>query len=234
MDPLDWIALITWTIATYIQFSRSSTGDRQWYDENRSEVSCAPPGWLFGFVWLLLYGLMSAAIFLFWRNNAASTLYNAVLIVYLANLLLNKVWSVVFFDMGNREGSLFVIGLVNLTAAATLVLLIIDGDAWLPFALLLPYQLWLLLAAFLNLRWFMLYLPTRNGAAVRRKVVNASVKTTTPLVPGAAPLDGRRRKIKPGRRLRTPQGSVPSTLVKAPLRAASRPRRSRKAPAKNM
>ena len=113
----------------------------------------APPGWLFGPVWTLLYTLMAVAAWLVWlqgqqprHGHNPST--RAALLLFLAQLLANALWSWVFFAW--RNGALAmaeVLLLWCLVAATTLV-------SWrvrrLAGVLLLPYLAWVTLATALT------------------------------------------------------------------------------------
>jgi tryptophan-rich sensory protein len=105
----------------------------------------APPAALFGPVWSLLYTLMGVAAWLAWRAGAP----RRVLALYVVQLVLNALWSTLFFAM-HRGAAAFVDILVLIAlVVATLV------GFWrarpLAGALLLPYLGWISFAAALNL-----------------------------------------------------------------------------------
>lgn len=99
----------------------------------------APPAWLFGPVWSVLYLLMGVAAWLVWRERPSQGVDGA-LGLYLLQLGLNALWSWLFF--GWRQGALamvdvvLLLALVAVTAAAFWRLRPLAG------ALLLPYLAW--------------------------------------------------------------------------------------------
>lgn len=158
MDRLTWVGVIAWTVVTFWQFENDSmrVAESGWYDNRWVNIRGRPPKWIFGFAWPILFGLMSASVVLFWNNATAVSQYNTVLILYLVNLLLNKMWSVAFFGQ-KRVGIALGILLATLgTACAVLVYYGIyasDTD-WTSFALYFAYPLWLLYATYLNSFFF--------------------------------------------------------------------------------
>ncbi|WP_242110528.1 TspO/MBR family protein [Luteimonas aquatica] len=107
----------------------------------------APPAWLFGPVWTVLYTLMGIAAWLVWRVRGFAGA-RAALVLFLVQLALNAAWSWLFFAW--RRGAIAFADIVVLwiMIAATL------AGFWrvrpLAGALLLPYLLWVSFAAVLN------------------------------------------------------------------------------------
>jgi tryptophan-rich sensory protein len=93
-----------------------------------------------------LYVLMAVAAWLIWR--ADPRLGNPAIIVYAGQLLLNLIWSPLFFGLGWRGAALVDILLLDLAVAATITLF------WkvnrIAAAMLLPYFAWVLFATALN------------------------------------------------------------------------------------
>ena len=106
----------------------------------------APPGWLFGPVWSILYVLMAVAMWKVWESGQQARL--GALAWWLLQLGLNAAWSWLFFGLtriGWAMAELAVlIGLVILCIKA--FSLISRSAAW----LMLPYLLWLIFAFVLN------------------------------------------------------------------------------------
>jgi tryptophan-rich sensory protein len=123
-----------------------------WY-ESLHKPGFSPPSWLFGPVWTLLYTMMAVAAWLVWRQ-AGFAGAGLALGVFLAQLVLNALWSIVFFGKHNIGGALGVIGLLWLGILTTLWLfwrqvpaagwLLVPYLAWVSFASALNYQLWVL------------------------------------------------------------------------------------------
>jgi tryptophan-rich sensory protein len=107
----------------------------------------APPGWLFGPVWTLLFALMAIAAWLVWRNGGFRT-NRIALSLFLTQLLFNALWSWLFFAWRLGGPAFADILLLWVLILATLVAF------WraerLAGILLIPYLLWVSFAAFLN------------------------------------------------------------------------------------
>jgi benzodiazapine receptor len=107
-----------------------------------------PPNWLFMPVWTLLYIMMGVAAFMVWRKGLENRQVRIALIVFLVQLVLNALWSVVFFGL---ESPLF--GLVVIAALWVAILFTVLKFYKISLAagvLLLPYLLWVTFAAVLN------------------------------------------------------------------------------------
>lgn len=106
-----------------------------------------PPGWIFGPVWTILYILMGVASYLVWEKRGLPGAKSA-LFVYGIQLVLNLLWSFLFFGLKNPGLAFAEIILLWLAIVATLVLFWrLNTTAG---ALLVPYLLWVSFASFLN------------------------------------------------------------------------------------
>jgi len=114
----------------------------------------SPPGWVFPLVWTVLYLLMGYASYLVYTSGKPKDEIKTALTFYVAQLVLNLLWPIVFFGFGWYLVAFFV-----LVALWALILLTIRkfsaineraGD------LLLPYILWVTFAGYLNLGVFLL------------------------------------------------------------------------------
>lgn len=109
------------------------------------QPSWAPPGWLFGPVWTVLYGAMAVAG---WRIWCQTGFRSPEIALFGGQLLVNALWSPLFFAWELRGLALAWIGLLDLLVAATVVLF------WrrdrLAGGLLTPYLAWVLFATALN------------------------------------------------------------------------------------
>lgn len=107
----------------------------------------APPGWLFGPVWGVLYLSMGIAAWLAWRERGLRGMGGAA-VLFLSQLAVNALWSWLFFAW--RVG--------GMAFAEVLVLLMLIAATVLAFwrirplagALLLPYLAWVAFASVLN------------------------------------------------------------------------------------
>jgi len=113
-----------------------------------------PPEWTFSVVWTFLYLLMGLALYIVWRKGWDRRDVRLATCVFGIQLFLNFLWSVLFF--GLRSPLLGIIEIVFLWFAivATIWLfyrisrpagvLLMPYLAWVSFAALLNYYIWLL------------------------------------------------------------------------------------------
>ncbi|MET7280546.1 TspO/MBR family protein [Kribbella sp. NPDC005582] len=104
----------------------------------------APPSWLFGPVWTALYVMIAISGWLVWR----STGWTSRLIPYGVQLVLNAIWTPLFFGAGLRGPALIEIVLLWLAIGWTVATFrkVSTTAAW----LLAPYWLWTTFATALN------------------------------------------------------------------------------------
>jgi benzodiazapine receptor len=107
----------------------------------------APPPEVFGPVWTVLYALMGVAAWLVWRIGG-SRHSRAALALFVAQLVLNSLWSWLFF--GWHLGALAFADIMLLWALIVATLLAFWRLRPLAGALLVPYLLWVSFAAALN------------------------------------------------------------------------------------
>jgi len=108
----------------------------------------APPNWLFAPAWITLYLLMAIAAFLIWRKGLEQKEVKSALVIFLVQLVLNALWSVVFFGLQSPLYGVVVI--VALWVVILLTILRFFKLSTAAGALLLPYILWVSFAAVLN------------------------------------------------------------------------------------
>lgn len=114
----------------------------------------APPGWLFPVVWTVLYLLMGYASYRIITSDADKMQKQRALILYGLQLLVNFLWSPVFFGLQWRLVAFFLLlilwVLILLTMRAFSEIDERAGD------LLIPYLLWVTFAGYLNLAVYLL------------------------------------------------------------------------------
>ena len=143
------IGLISWLaicFATSAIGAVASIQARSFYAE-MIQPAWAPPGWLFGPVWMTLYAMMAIAAWLVWRNGGFKA-NKIALSLFLLQLLLNGLWSWLFFAWHLGAYALINIVVMWLLIAATAVTFW-RVDKW-AGALLIPYLLWVGFATALN------------------------------------------------------------------------------------
>ena len=146
----DWIALV---IFIGIYFAVAASGSaftassvKIWYP-GLLKPAGTPPPWVFGPVWSTLYLLMAAAVWLVWRHRIHQDVWLA-LALFMVQLLLNGLWSIVFFGL-RRPGAALVEIIVLLTAIAMTAMRFAELSR-LAFWLMTPYGVWVLYASYLN------------------------------------------------------------------------------------
>ena len=110
--------------------------------------SWAPPGWLFGPVWTLLYSLMGISAWLVWRDRGLGDARWA-LGLFLGQLVANALWTWIFFVWKQGGWAFAEIILLWFLILGTMTLFWKGGNK-VSTALLLPYLIWVTFAAALN------------------------------------------------------------------------------------
>lgn len=100
------------------------------------------PGWIFPVVWSILYILMGIASYIV-RDN------KRLIKIYLLNLVVNLLWSFIFFSFNLRTLAFFWI-LALIVIVGIMIYEFYKEDKKAAY-LLIPYMLWLIFASVLNL-----------------------------------------------------------------------------------
>ncbi|GAA1557073.1 TspO/MBR family protein [Kribbella lupini] len=108
------------------------------------QPSWAPPSWLFGPVWTVLYVMIAISGWLVWRRTG----WSKELIPYAVHLVLNAIWTPLFF--GADAIGLALIEIVVLWAAIAWTVVTFRQVSRPAAALLLPYWAWTTFATALN------------------------------------------------------------------------------------
>jgi translocator protein len=110
--------------------------------------SFSPPNWIFGPVWTTLYLLMGISAYLVWQKGFERKDVKRALWVYGIQLVLNFLWSMIFFSLHNIGGAFIEIILLWIFIALNIYMFykISKSAAY----LLVPYILWVSFAAVLN------------------------------------------------------------------------------------
>jgi len=108
-----------------------------------------PPNWLFAPAWITLYLLMGISAFIVWRKGLDSQPIRVALMVFLAQLILNALWSVVFFGLQSPLYGVVVI--IALWIAILFTILNFYKISTAAAIILLPYILWVSFATVLNI-----------------------------------------------------------------------------------
>lgn len=142
-----WL-LVSFSAAAIGAVATSNAGT---FYEQLARPVWAPPASVFGPVWSALYLLMGIAAWLVWRERGSGGARPA-LSLFLVQLVLNALWSWIFFAWQRGVWALGEVGLLWVVILATLVafwrvrplagLLLVPYLAWVSFAAALTYALW--------------------------------------------------------------------------------------------
>lgn len=122
--------------------------------ENFNKPSFSPPGWIFPVVWTILFTLMAVAAYRIWMKGKSGEEARKALLLYGIQLFLNFLWSIIFFRY-----RLYAIAFLELLVLLVFILLttfefyridktaaylMIPYIAWVSFAGVLNYTIWML------------------------------------------------------------------------------------------
>ena len=125
----------------------TAQGVQDWYP-TLIKPSFNPPSWVFGPVWTLLYLMMGIASFLVWQKGWESGAVKTALAFFAIQLILNGLWSILFFGM--RMPGLAFLEILVLWVSIGLTLVLFWRVTPVAGMLLFPYQAWVTFAAVLN------------------------------------------------------------------------------------
>ncbi len=120
---------------------------RSWYAELHKPFF-NPPAWIFGPVWTVLYALMGISLYLVLRKGLNNPKIKVAVSVFAVQLVLNALWSIIFFGLHAVDVSLLEIICLWIAILVTTLLFarIAKPAAW----LLVPYLAWVTFAGCLN------------------------------------------------------------------------------------
>lgn len=143
------LGLVGWLV---VCFAASAVGavasvQAQSFYGELTQPAWAPPPWVFGPVWTVLYAFMAIAAWQVWRSGGFGANRRA-LSYFFAQLALNALWSWLFFAW--RLGGPAFADIVVLWVLILLTIVAFWRVRPLAGALLVPYLLWVSFAAALN------------------------------------------------------------------------------------
>lgn len=123
--------------------------------EKINQPALSPPGFLFPIVWTILYVLMGiSSVRIYFKSKQAEHFTSFALYSYAKQLLLNFLWSIIFF---NLQHFLFAfIWLIFLWFSILKMILIFDRIDKCAAYLQIPYLIWVTFAGYLNLAIYLL------------------------------------------------------------------------------
>ncbi len=148
------LAYLLWTLLPLAVGGLSSLISMNGMRENAMlpQPALQPPPWVFITAWTILYLLMGLGAGLVW--NAVPRGWKDALIPFIAQLVLNFLWSPLFFALKLRLAAFFVLlGMLGLAIWMTVAFYKARKSAGL---LQIPYLLWLCFAGYLNLAAYLI------------------------------------------------------------------------------
>ncbi len=97
----------------------TARGVSTWYP-TLVKPSFNPPAWIFGSVWTVLYIMMGVAAYLVWRQGTDADGVRVALAVFVVQLALNGLWSILFFGMHSPGWALVEIVVLWIAIGATI------------------------------------------------------------------------------------------------------------------
>ena len=113
-----------------------------------NKPSFNPPNWIFGPVWTLLYLMMGISVYLIWKEGINFDGVNTAIVVFAVHLIINGLWSFVFFLWKSTGWGLVVILTLWLLIVICIILFYKINST--SAILLIPYLLWVSFASVLN------------------------------------------------------------------------------------
>lgn len=142
-----WLALLGFLVAAFAAAGIGGAlqgADVQQFYTGLDLRPWAPPPWLFGPVWSILYAFIAVAAWLAWREAGWTT----ALTLWAVQLAVNALWSPTFFGMRNASLSLVVIVVLVVLVGWTVVAMARHSPV--AGGLMVAYLLWVAFATALN------------------------------------------------------------------------------------
>lgn len=118
-----------------------------WY-ASLKKPGFSPPNWVFAPVWIILFLLMGISLYIIWNRGLEHEKVKSAIIIFSVQLILNILWSFLFFGLKSPFLAFLEIILLWLVILINIIRFYnISKTAGL---LLLPYILWVSFAAVLN------------------------------------------------------------------------------------
>lgn len=144
------LGLLVWLLVAFAAavVGGFASGSASEFYRDLVRPSWAPPDWLFGPVWSVLYTLMGVAAWLVWRARGFNGARKALL-VFVVQLAANALWTWLFFVW--RQGWLAFAEILLLLALILATIALFWRVSRLAAVFLFPYLLWVSFASALTL-----------------------------------------------------------------------------------
>lgn len=141
------VSIIICQLAGFIGSVFTTPSISTWYS-TLTKPSFNPPNWIFAPVWTTLFLLMGISLFLVWREGKRKPGVRIAIIIFSIQLILNILWSFLFFGLKLPIAGFFEI--ILLWVAILITILEFYRISILSGILMIPYILWVSFATFLN------------------------------------------------------------------------------------
>ncbi len=156
MKRIKWTELLLFIVGTELVGALSSllSGNFSSFYRELVKPPLAPPGILFPIVWAILYALMGISAYMIYVSDAGTIEKRKALALYAVQLFVNFMWSIVFF----RFEEIGAAAAVLILLVILVVFMIVTFKRIRPLAgyLNIPYLLWVMFAAYLNIGFLIL------------------------------------------------------------------------------
>jgi tryptophan-rich sensory protein len=144
-----WLALAGWVALSLVAggLGGVASANAKGFYAQLDQPGWAPPPWLFAPVWTTLYVVMGVAAWLVWRE-AGWARGGTALWLFIVQLVLNALWTWLFFAW--RRGAWSFAEIVLLAVAIVATMVAFARIRALAAALLVPYLGWVLFASALT------------------------------------------------------------------------------------
>lgn len=140
--------------------------ESDWYKRTAKRVTGLPPWWLFPVAWTVLYVLIITSLYMLYRQVNQSGLFgeaiDAITLLAVGNLVLNKLWSPVFFQLQQPLAAFAICVAIEASAIGVLVFMWLNNYTT-QFWIYLPYPIWCLYALYLNAAWLWVRRSSRSA-----------------------------------------------------------------------
>jgi translocator protein len=145
-----WISgLLSFAIIFGLGFAGGRMDPKTWaFYEALVKPPFTPPNWVFPVAWTALFVLIAIAGYEAWNHYHSKWLRNAFAVLYAVNGILVYLWSFFFFERQLATDALVVI--VGLILVIETMILVSFKNSHRAAYYLLPYLVWILFAAYLN------------------------------------------------------------------------------------
>jgi len=108
-----------------------------------------PPDWLFGPAWTVILGAAATSAVYAWSDVPRGIVSNLVVALFIANGLLNMLWSFLYFRLERPDWALAEVCALQLTNLALIALL--APYSTIACLCMVPYAIWVAFASILNI-----------------------------------------------------------------------------------